>query len=518
LLLAAVALVAVPAQGQSYLDDIGYTALKAELGGNMPTGAGIRISQIEAEEDSNTHAYVPARSSFPNNTISYRSGTAPVSNHATTVGGYLYGSSGAGGGMNPVDVYDATTNTNGWLGGAYLHLLSPLAPNVESSRIQNDSWIGDVGSFNEEILDRLDYAIDRDGFLSVVAVNNDSINPVPALLASGYNSLSVGRSDGFHSFGYTDIVAPLTATSWATPVVSSVAGDLLQVADGYSPLADARHHAQVMKAILMAGATKEQFPTWTRTPTRPLDFQYGAGQVNLYNSYHILTGGEYAPSPSANLPGAALADGWSFQTATPDANQELYYFNVPAGMALRNYSTILDWNRTITQNDMDWSGSMPTFSLQLQNSSNFVAGSTVDQSQSAVDNVQHIYRGTTDPNQPAANELTSGQYLLRVISNFTSTGLSSTDYALAWRGSLVVENPSQVALPGDFNLDGKVDGVDFLNWQSHYGTTSNATFLQGDANGDGKVDGVDFLAWQASYRGGGSAMTVAPEPASLQRR
>jgi hypothetical protein len=54
-------------------------------------------------------------------------------------------------------------------------------------------------------------------------------------------------------------------------------------------------------------------------------------------------------------------------------------------------------------------------------------------------------------------------------------------------------------LRADFNGDGRVDGVDFLIWQSHYPTASGATFATGDANGDGKVDGVDFLAWQSCY-------------------
>ena len=59
-----------------------------------------------------------------------------------------------------------------------------------------------------------------------------------------------------------------------------------------------------------------------------------------------------------------------------------------------------------------------------------------------------------------------------------------------------------VLAPGDFTGDGRVDGLDFLNWQSNYPNfVGGATPDGGDANGDGKVDGLDFLVWQANYQG-----------------
>jgi hypothetical protein len=75
--------------------------------------------------------------------------------------------------------------------------------------------------------------------------------------------------------------------------------------------------------------------------------------------------------------------------------------------------------------------------------------------------------------------------------------LTASDSAL-----MAASNVTVTALaPGDFNGDGKVDGVDFLIWQAHYPTASGATPDIGDANGDGKVDGTDFLIWQANYHG-----------------
>ncbi len=102
-------------------------------------------------------------------------------------------------------------------------------------------------------------------------------------------------------------------------------------------------------------------------------------------------------------------------------------------------------------------------------------------------------------------------------SNGQAQGLGADlnlDPNLTYRAS-----PTPVTLvssTGDFNADGKVDGVDFLIWQSNYpNSTGTATQWHGDANGDGKVDGVDFLAWQSHYHLGGTTPTPEPVTASL---
>ncbi len=66
----------------------------------------------------------------------------------------------------------------------------------------------------------------------------------------------------------------------------------------------------------------------------------------------------------------------------------------------------------------------------------------------------------------------------------------------------------------DFNLDGIVNGGDFLIWNGGYGTPM-ADWIDGDANGDGIVNGQDFLIWNANYGDTSSAPRSTPEPASL---
>jgi hypothetical protein len=73
----------------------------------------------------------------------------------------------------------------------------------------------------------------------------------------------------------------------------------------------------------------------------------------------------------------------------------------------------------------------------------------------------------------------------------------------------------------DFNVDGFVDGADFLAWQRGVGTIGTATLSDGDADFDGDVDAVDLGLWKSAY--GGTTFLLAasqsagqplPEPAA----
>jgi hypothetical protein len=66
-------------------------------------------------------------------------------------------------------------------------------------------------------------------------------------------------------------------------------------------------------------------------------------------------------------------------------------------------------------------------------------------------------------------------------------------------------------LPGDANLDGTVDLLDFDEWNSHK-FTSNASWCSGDFNADGFIDGFDALIWnQFKFLSSDTAAAV-PEP------
>jgi hypothetical protein len=87
---------------------------------------------------------------------------------------------------------------------------------------------------------------------------------------------------------------------------------------------------------------------------------------------------------------------------------------------------------------------------------------------------------------------------------------------LAGFGDVFFKPQSVSAFPhstSDHNLDGKVDGRDFLIWQRNVGMN----WSDGDADSNLVIDGVDLEMWQAEYasplelfKGG-----IIPEPATL---
>jgi hypothetical protein len=71
-------------------------------------------------------------------------------------------------------------------------------------------------------------------------------------------------------------------------------------------------------------------------------------------------------------------------------------------------------------------------------------------------------------------------------------------------------------LIGDANLDGTVDGQDFIAWNNSK-FTSIAAWCSGDFNADGAVDGQDFIAWNANkfQSADGLGSSAVPEPTGL---
>jgi hypothetical protein len=430
LLLAVSATLAVPSQASAdYFDDIGYTALAAELGIAIPTGSGVNLSQIEA---------LSAGEYFPNpdhleligKTFSDRSGqTSTFSHHANDVGRFLMGNtSGVAPGIDQVDVYEAID----WYGRVLLRSDNNFTgePLVETNRLQNHSWIANRQADTSpvtaaKIVRLLDYTITRDNVVSIVSVSNDSTAGIPDLLSHTYNGITVGTTLGSHSSGGTtfdglgrvkpDIVAPFASTSFSVPTVSGCAGMLLEVIDDTPAFEDAAA-PEAIKAILMAGATKQEIPGWSRSPTSPLDATSGAGEVNIQNSYHILNAGKQNTINDTEV----STIGWDTSSiSTGETNH--YFFSAPEGFQLNELSAMLVWNRVITDNDptevFDPSAYLPDHDLTLFATRNFLLNSQIDSSHNTANNLEHIY----------VQQLGIGQFVLSVTSD------TGGDYALAWR-------------------------------------------------------------------------------------
>ena len=101
---------------------------------------------------------------------------------------------------------------------------------------------------------------------------------------------------------------------------------------------------------------------------------------------------------------------------------------------------------------------------------------------------------------------------------FDLNGDGPRDYAdlELWLEIAGAENNSSGApyLAGDANLDGSVDGEDFLAWNANK-FTPDASWCKGDFDASGLIDGNDFLIWnRKKFQSVDSKFTV-PEPASL---
>jgi len=472
-------------------DNIGYTQLQTELGANTPTGAGVVVSQVEAGSKSGgVDYYLPflpgsIDPEFTGKTIHETLTPAGVSGHATTVGTYFYGNiSSIAPGINSIYGYDA----DNWLGSGFLNT-GGGEPLISSARVANHSWIGeyilsgngliDIPA-NIQALSRLDWVINRDEYIQVVAMNNGSGNASIPLLGSSFNAIAVGLSNGDSQNGSyplvttpstpyalsgrtrPDLVVPEGATSWGTPMVSAAAALLVEVGHtGGTTLStdpavksttnrngDTIYNAErseVVKAALMAGAsrtTSQLTLGYAVNTTNGLNSIYGAGQLNIYNSYHIIAAGEQnsfqdAPGTHGNIGSTGFDYDPYFGGLAPASGQAAsnrtasYYFKPLAGGVI---TASLVWNLDVAS-DLN-SATLYNLGLYLYD---VTTGQLVGSATSAADNTENLWLS-----------LNAGQdYLLQVLALTGDNFL--WDYGLAWDISTAV---APVPVPGAIYLLG----------------------------------------------------------------
>ncbi len=342
-------------------DEIGYTRLKLLAAAELPAAPSQGITQVEAPDDLGNFEPDTTGSLFSGKTFTSLSGTSGVSSHAQHVATNFYGTtSSLISGNCGVSLY----NANGWIGSDFLNTGSSSLPDVESRAVQNHSWVGTLNAnFTQakatEINRRLDFAINRDGFVCVVGSDNSVSANLPAILSQSYHTISVGRDDDGHGAGFTtldfinpddpgrikpDIVAPSAApeyaTSWTTPMVASAAGLL------YSKLGSltGADRPRVIKSLLLATATKNTVPAWSNTPTVPLDLRYGAGELNINHAYNALLAGRETASTSA----WRKSRGWAAESVAASASKT-YFFSIAPGVPSTPFSAALRHSATNKQ-------------------------------------------------------------------------------------------------------------------------------------------------------------------------
>jgi hypothetical protein len=444
------------------LDQIGATALSA-VTTNL-NGTGIFVAQPEAGLDTNNPPMIwevnSAAAGLPVNRFTYISsgGSSSAypnslgseSGHADAVAGIFYGlPDGVATNVARVDNFEADF--------FYTNYVANAALTGIGDSIVNRSFTFNVLSVSDQQqVDSQydDYSVQNET-LFVSAANNFGNATNVCAPGTSYNCISVGAFAGGtfqNSLGPTmdngrckpDLTAPADETSYSTPQVAGAAALLMQAALRGDGGADTNSAADIrtIKSLLLNGAVK---PTdWTNSNSSPLDARYGAGVLNVLNSYEQLAGGKHgfiatatvalngAHPPTGATSAIPVLSGWDFSTNTSSLLSDRvnhYYFNVTNGLAGANFiaAATLVWNRQKNQSSIN---NLNLFLYDCANS-NLVNCST-----SAVDNVEHLY----------IPQLAPGRYDLQVWKAGGIGIVSAAEpYALAWE--FVSPNPA-IAISG----------------------------------------------------------------------
>jgi len=407
----------------SWRQIVGFEEAYTRLKPDMPTGRGITVGYVEG----NAGNYPPKRDDkrLAHVDILLRSGEATPTSHATHGAVIAFGADGIAPGVKDVHAF----SVHNWMTNGYLHVGRGEPPADDGVRLFNHSWIGGTSGSVGEVLRRVDWVIDERDVMMCVGVNNGRDTAVPGLLASAYNVVAVGtaKGGGDSSGGYTqtevsgrckpDIVGPRDLTSFATPSVTATCAILMERAGRMS---DARaQQSELIKATLLAGAVKPR--QWSSAEGKPLDEHLGAGIVNVNRSLMVL---DHGPVDGRQL---ARPWGWSVLAMKPGQTRS---FHFETSQVWRQVTIVAVWHRRIDGRVLrPLGGEGPVWldtprlaqvDLALTRFDERGAATELAASRSAVDNVEHIYRGVLMP----------GRYRIDVVRDDKLD--ESWDVALAW--------------------------------------------------------------------------------------
>jgi hypothetical protein len=424
------------------LDTVGVTLLR--LTDPTLTGTGVRAAQAEA--GSPTWEVNPDAVNQPvtfftyfataGSTNTFPNSLGSESGHADQVGNAFYGlNSGVATNLAHLDNYEA----------GYFYDRIILLGSAISDKVVNQSFIFDGSTVaQQQAIDTNydNYASQFNTLFVSGAGNGGNVSPP----ATAYNGLGVAAYGGSSSVGPTpdngrskpDITAPASFTSFSTPLVAGAAVLLAQAGargDGGSGTTLSAINARTVKALLLNGAIKPA--DWSHSSTAPLDTRYGAGILNVFNSYRQLAGGKRAyieatsvgtdnPHPPGSATGniGALA-GWDFNSVNSTAANDgvnHYYFNLSNSLGKSfTLTATLVWERQLHKipiNNLD---------LFLFNTSN---SNLISSSVSSVDNVEHIFLPALPPGRYDLQVFKHGGNLNRV-SNSETYALAFEIFSLA---------------------------------------------------------------------------------------
>ncbi len=480
------------------------------------TGSGVEIGVIDLHQADPSH---PALNGNFLGSQNFVNGSGWLSFHATAVAGAAVSQDPNRRGV----AYEA-----GWWTGQTTNRAG-ISPQQKASTVSAETFAQGLGILNgnpaevitlsigvggsDTAVDQwslaLDHIVSTLGTTVVVAAGNDgpSSSSFSGPPSTAYNILSVGATGGtgafvsedysqiapFSSRGPTtdgrskpDIVAPgsllelptlggawveTSGTSFAAPIVAGGAALLIDMGRTLGLDVDAK----VIKSVLLNSADK--LAGWSNSAIAPLDPNFGAGQMNLESAYYQYAAGKQGA-------GSVPAIGWDHAQLLGSTSKTYEIGGTVLGGSM--ISATLTWNREVATSveniETAIYASSPLENLELFLFDQNDLLTPVANSMSPIDNVEHLFLAAPK----------TGNYVFKVRSA-SGNVVNPVSYSLAW--NLTTTD----ALPGDFDLDGDVDGRDFLIWQ-----------------GDPAVG--DLSDWQANYGSAASLLvnsTAVPEPVSL---
>lgn len=531
-----------------------------ELTGKTVSLALVELAQ-PSTGDPNAYAFTPnfqhnaLAAINPRGLYYYHNPYRPMqySDHASVIAGILWGNDKTAEsqtladfqyrGMAPaltVDVYE----TNWFL---YKRILTDQPEPIDTDII-SISWGTDADDAITRWWQRgIDTLAARDDCLVVAGCGNgiDDFNSI-SKPSSSYNVISVGAAGSlgdypdslryvgppvlrYSSFGPTedgrckpDIIAPgnclgpattdpntyistkdpIGYSSFATPQVAGAAALLIDAAR-QGNLTDA-DDPRVIKALLLSGANK--LLGWHKgmcpaddDHETPLDYQQGAGLLNVENSYQYLIAGRYQQAVTDPNSAASLPAGWDLAQISLDPNdpnsQRIYLLPQPL-KADTYFTATLCWYRHYQPGRFFQPEELNFLALELwslDQQGNLLA--LLDHSSSTYDNLQHIYYHCPQTQRIA---------LVINADDNPQSARPAEVYGLAY-GSRT-QNWQGDKLAGDIDADGRVGPSDLIRllwawWQySNIDSPHAQQYIPEDLNADGLVNNDDMKILSAQWQ------------------
>lgn len=222
-----------------------------------------------------------------------------------------------------------------------------------------------------------------------------------------------------------------------------------------------------------------------------------SGQINVTSTSQAVANGSFSQNVAYDVldhANASLAGG-------SDVNTLTYDFGIVAkgtgtqthGLALYNLIATPGATAALDLDSISLTGDSGVLSTDLTLFDNLAAGGA------------HVFNALLDTSS------------LGILATQVLMSLSDEDLPGEVTGQLLTLNlAARIALGGDANLDGYVEGADYTIWSDNYLQTGQS-WQDGDFNGDGLVDGGDYTIWSDNYGlgPGPAAAAAVPEPSSL---